>query len=94
MKRLGTMLFILGLSVQLPLQAAEPKTIQIESVVMGTDGQMRVRINGQFLTRQSEKDGIKVLDMDYKTVRLKVGEQVLWLTPHQTLVLTDTSPSE
>lgn len=69
------------------IHASEPKTIHVESVVMGTDGQMRVRINGQFLTRQSEKDGIKVLDMTYETVKVEVGGQVLWLKPNQLFTL-------
>ncbi|MBE0494159.1 MAG: hypothetical protein IBX48_07435 [Thiomicrospira sp.] len=94
MKTLLILALTLGLSWT-NIQAAEPtKTIQIESVVMGTDGQMRVRINGQFLTRHSEKDGIKVLDMDYKRVQIQVGEQVLWLTPHQTVSLKDTSDAD
>lgn len=68
-------------------QSPSPLVIQVESVVMGTDGQMRVRINGQYLTRQSEKDGIKVLDMDYDHVKVKAQGQILELKPHQTLKL-------
>ncbi|WP_052501481.1 hypothetical protein [Thiomicrospira microaerophila] len=62
-------------------------TVQVESVVMGTDGQMRVRINGQYLTRHSEKDGVKVIDMDYQTVKVEVRGQQMILKPHQTLTL-------
>lgn len=87
MKRLGIALIMLGLS-GVTLYASEPKIIEVGAVVMGTDGQMRVSINGQFLTRQSEKDGIKVLDMDYRQIKLQAGEQVFLLTPNQTLNLT------
>jgi len=65
----------------------EPLVIQIESVVMGTDGQMRVKVNGQFLTRHSERDGIRVLDMDYHQVKVLAQGQTLLLAPNQTLIL-------
>ena len=80
-------LLILALTLGLGLssaQASEAKTIEVGSVLMGTDGQMRVRINGQFLTRQSEKDGIKVLDMDYRQVKLEFEGRELILSPGQT----------
>lgn len=80
MKRLLIVMLMLG---WLNVQAAERKTIQVGSVVMGTDGQMRVRINGRFLTRHSEKDGIKVLDMDYQQVKLEFEGREIMLSPGQ-----------
>lgn len=85
---LALSLFSIGAIAQ-PSEPLEPLQIQVQSVVMGTDGQMRVRINGQYLTRHSEKDGIKVLDMDYETVKVEARGQVFWLKPHQTLKLED-----
>ena len=82
MKRLGVLLLMLSLG-WVNVQASELKEIEVGSVVMGTDGQMRVRINGQFLTRQSEKDGIKVLDMDYRQVKLEFEGRELILSPGQ-----------
>lgn len=82
MKRVGIALIMFGLSWA-NVYASELKSIEVGAVVMGTDGQMRVSINGQFLTRQSEKDGIKVLDMDYRQVKLKFEGQELILTPGQ-----------
>lgn len=83
MKRLLIVMLMLG---WLNVQAAEHKTIQVGSVVMGTDGQMRVRINGQFLTRHSEKDSIKVLDMDYQQVKLEFEGREILLKPGQNWV--------
>lgn len=70
----------------------KPLVIQIESVVMGTDGQMRVRVNGQYLTRHSERDGIRVLDMNYDQVQVQAQGQVFWMKPHHTLTLEDLTP--
>ncbi|MFA6698759.1 MAG: hypothetical protein WCS28_01205 [Thiomicrospira sp.] len=51
--------------------------VYVASVVMGTDGQMRAKVNGAYLTRQQQKDGFVVLDMDYERVLLEYqGEQV------------------
>lgn len=58
-------------------------TIKLESVVMGTDGQMRARINGEYLTRQSVKDGIKVLDINYQQVKLEFQGRQINLSPGQ-----------
>jgi hypothetical protein len=74
------------------LADSKPLVIQIESVVMGTDGQMRVRVNGQYLTRHSERDGIRVLDMNYDQVQVQAQGQVFWMKPHHTLTLEDLTP--
>ncbi|AHF01717.1 hypothetical protein THIAE_08065 [Thiomicrospira aerophila AL3] len=74
--------------------ATTPLVIQIESVVMGTDGQMRVRVNGQYLTRHSERDGIRVLDMNYDQVQVQAQGQTFWLKPHHTLTLENLEPTE
>ena len=71
-----------------------PLVIQIESVVMGTDGQMRVRVNGQYLTRHSEREGIRVLDMNYDQVQVQAQGQTFWLKPHHTLTLENLEPTE
>jgi hypothetical protein len=84
----GWMLGGLGMVLAPFVNAEQVAKIQVESIVMGTDGQMRVRINGQYLTRQSEKDGVKVLDMDYSKVVLLVKGQHIEMKPHQTLNLT------
>lgn len=71
--------FSLGL---MPLSAlAVEKEIQLESVVMGTDGQMRARINGAYLTRQQVKEGVKVVDIDYQRVLVEYQGQIIKLTP-------------
>jgi hypothetical protein len=97
MKKIKTCLTLMGITAFLGLNSvaavaaaekdANPLKIQVESVVMGTDGQMRVRINGQYLTRHSEKDGVKVIDMDYQTVKVEIRGQQMILKPHQTLTL-------
>lgn len=90
---------MLGFVALLPMglfaaeQSQTPLVIKVESVVMGTDGQMRVRINGQFLTRHSEKDGVKVIDMDYQQVKVEVQGQSMTLKPHQTLTLERNEPA-
>jgi hypothetical protein len=100
MKSLSQSLVLLGLSsvFSLSVIAAEPDLsplkIQVESVVLGTDGQMRVRINGQYLTRHSEKDGVKVIDMDYQQVKVEVMGQAMTLKPHQTLTLERNDPTK
>lgn len=69
--------------------ANEPVSeIYVESVVMGTDGQMRARINGEYLTRQSDKQGIKVLDMDYKSVTVRYQGKIYTIQPGSTLNLS------
>lgn len=86
---------ILALTFTTNLKAQEsssPLVIQVESVVMGTDGQMRVRINGQYLTRHSEKDGVRVIDMDYQHVKVEARGQQMTLKPHQTLTLEMHQP--
>lgn len=74
---------LLGLSGTLTsVQAQNNATsIKLESIVMGTDGQMRARINGEYLTRQGIKDGIKVLDMDYRQVKLEYKGREIHLSP-------------
>ncbi|SFR61072.1 hypothetical protein [Thiomicrospira sp. ALE5] len=81
-----------GFAKQLDVEMSQPLVIQIESVVMGTDGQMRVRVNGQYLTRHSERDGIRVLDMDYDQVQVQAKGQTFWLKPHHTLTLENHEP--
>ncbi|UQB43198.1 hypothetical protein JX580_04785 [Thiomicrospira microaerophila] len=82
----------LTFSTNLKAQESSPLVIQVESVVMGTDGQMRVRINGQYLTRHSEKDGVRVIDMDYHHVKVEARGQQMTLKPHQTLTLETHQP--
>jgi hypothetical protein len=66
---------------------SKPLVIQVESVVMGTDGQMRVRVNGQYLTRHSERDGIRILDINYEEVQVTAKGQVFRIKSHHTLTL-------
>jgi hypothetical protein len=101
MKKISAWVGLLGFTAFFslpPLSAAQPDPnplkIQVESVVMGTDGQMRVRINGQYLTRHSEKDGVKVVDMDYQQVKVEVMGQQMTLKPHQTLTLERHDPAK
>jgi hypothetical protein len=64
-----------------PAKAEEVASVSVSSVVMGTDGQMRARVNGSYLTRQQQKDGFRVLDMDYQRVVMDYKGQRIVLKP-------------
>ncbi len=82
-KMMAAILFGFTLCFSAAQAQTPPLTIKLESVVMGTDGQMRARINGEYLTRQSVKDGIKVLDINYQQVKLEFQVRQISLSPGQ-----------
>lgn len=61
--------------------SAIEQEIKLESVVMGTDGQMRARVNGTYLTRQQVNEGVKVIDIDYQRVVVEYQGQKIYLAP-------------
>lgn len=71
--------------------ASDTTEIYVESVVMGTDGQMRTRINGEYLTRQGEKQGIRVIDINYQWVTVEFSGQLYKIKPGVTESLVSSS---